>query len=127
VIYRFGLMETGIVDNRHKEIDPAVTVATMLSIPAPPLFGAARKLLRVAENRCAQAAYAIALKDRRLMGMAGLSETWRSPAGERIRSFTIITTPPNTLCASCITGCRRSSRPKPGPNGSARNRPTRRG
>ncbi len=26
-------------------------------------------------------------------------ETWRSPAGERIRSFTIITTTPNELCA----------------------------
>jgi putative SOS response-associated peptidase YedK len=33
------------------------------------------------------------------MGMAGLWETWRSPAGERIRSFTIITTTPNELCA----------------------------
>jgi SOS response associated peptidase (SRAP) len=33
--------------------------------------------------------YAIALADRRPMAMAGLWETWRSPAGERIRSFTI--------------------------------------
>jgi putative SOS response-associated peptidase YedK len=31
------------------------------------------------------------------MRMAGLWETWRSPAGERIRSFTIITTKPNKL------------------------------
>jgi hypothetical protein len=29
----------------------------------------------------------------------GHGETWRSPAGERIRSFTIITTQPNELCA----------------------------
>jgi putative SOS response-associated peptidase YedK len=43
--------------------------------------------------------YAIALKDRGLMAMAGLWETWRSPAGERIRSFTIATTTPNEFCA----------------------------
>jgi putative SOS response-associated peptidase YedK len=47
----------------------------------------------------AEQPYAIALKDRRLMGMAGLWETWRSRAGERIRSLTIITTTPNELCA----------------------------
>jgi putative SOS response-associated peptidase YedK len=43
--------------------------------------------------------YAIALADRSLMALAGLWETWRSPAGERVRSFAIITTTPNELCA----------------------------
>jgi putative SOS response-associated peptidase YedK len=43
--------------------------------------------------------YAIALADRRLMALAGLWENWRSPAGEWIRSFAIITTEPNELCA----------------------------
>jgi len=33
------------------------------------------------------------------MAMAGLWETWRSPEGERIRSFTIATTTANELCA----------------------------
>jgi hypothetical protein len=43
--------------------------------------------------------YAIALADRGLMALAGLWETWRSPAGEWVRSFAIITTTPNELCA----------------------------
>ena len=43
--------------------------------------------------------YAIGLKGGELIGMAGLWETWRSHDGERIRSFTIITTTPNALCA----------------------------
>jgi putative SOS response-associated peptidase YedK len=42
--------------------------------------------------------YAIALADRSLMALAGLWETWRSPSKETIRSFTIITTMPNSLC-----------------------------
>jgi putative SOS response-associated peptidase YedK len=33
------------------------------------------------------------------MALAHLWETRRSPAGERIRSFTIVTTTPNELCA----------------------------
>jgi putative SOS response-associated peptidase YedK len=43
--------------------------------------------------------YAIALADRRLMAHAGLWENWRSPAGEWMRSFAIVTTTPNELCA----------------------------
>jgi putative SOS response-associated peptidase YedK len=44
--------------------------------------------------------YAIALKGGGLMALAGLWETWRSPAGERIRSFAVVTTEPNELCAT---------------------------
>ena len=43
--------------------------------------------------------YAIALADQKLMALAGLWESWRSPAGERVRSFAIVTTQPNQLCA----------------------------
>ena len=44
--------------------------------------------------------YAIALADRSLMALAGLWETWKSPANnETIRSFTIVTTTPYELCA----------------------------
>jgi putative SOS response-associated peptidase YedK len=43
--------------------------------------------------------YAIALADPSIMALAGLWETWRSPAQETVRSFTIITTTPNELCA----------------------------
>jgi putative SOS response-associated peptidase YedK len=43
--------------------------------------------------------YAVALADRRLMAMAGLWESWRSPEGERVRSFAIVTTVANALLA----------------------------
>jgi putative SOS response-associated peptidase YedK len=43
--------------------------------------------------------YAMALADRRLMALAGLRETWRSSAGERVLSFAIVTTTPNEMCA----------------------------
>ena len=43
--------------------------------------------------------YAVGLATRRLMALAGLWENWRSPAGERLRSFTIVTTVPNSLLA----------------------------
>src|SRR5580765_6785029 len=44
--------------------------------------------------------YAIALADRSLMALGGLWETWKSRANnETIRSFTIVTTTPNGVCA----------------------------
>jgi len=43
--------------------------------------------------------YAITLADRGIMALAGLWENWHSPAGEWVRSFAIITTQPNELCA----------------------------
>jgi putative SOS response-associated peptidase YedK len=43
--------------------------------------------------------YAIALADRRIMALAGIWENWESRAGEWIRTFAIITTQPNELCA----------------------------
>ena len=43
--------------------------------------------------------YAVGLATRRLMALAGLWENWRSPAGETLRSFTIVTTAPNSLLA----------------------------
>ena len=42
-------------------------------------------------------AFAIALAARRLMALAGLWKSWRSPAGERVRSLAIVTTRPNEL------------------------------
>jgi putative SOS response-associated peptidase YedK len=43
--------------------------------------------------------YAIALADRGIMALAGLWENWKSSAGEWVRSFAIVTTEPNELCA----------------------------
>ena len=43
--------------------------------------------------------YAIAIADRGIMALAGLWENWKSSAGEWVRSFAIVTTEPNELCA----------------------------
>jgi putative SOS response-associated peptidase YedK len=52
----------------------------------------------VGEDPAGKQPYAIALADRGIMALAGLWENWRSPAGEWVRSFTIVTCPPNELC-----------------------------
>ena len=43
--------------------------------------------------------YAVELADKRLMALAGLWENWRSPDGEWVRSFAIVTTAANRLLA----------------------------
>jgi putative SOS response-associated peptidase YedK len=49
-------------------------------------------------NGKAKQPYAIAMKDRKVFGFAGLWERWKSPDGP-LESYTIITTAPNELCA----------------------------
>ena len=44
--------------------------------------------------------YRIGLQDASIMSLAGLYDQWRSPEGEMIYSFTIITTEPNSLTAT---------------------------
>jgi len=53
----------------------------------------------VEEDRGRQAALRDRIDRPAANGNGGLWEAWRSPAGERVRSFTIITTVPNELCA----------------------------
>jgi len=51
--------------------------------------------------------YAIALAGGGFMALVGLWENWKSPAGEWVRSVTIVTCPPNALCghgADCRVG-----------------------
>jgi putative SOS response-associated peptidase YedK len=43
--------------------------------------------------------YRIFLKNQPIFSMAGLWDQWKSPAGETIRSFSIITTSPNEMMA----------------------------
>jgi putative SOS response-associated peptidase YedK len=56
------------------------------------------------------------------MALAGLWETWRSPAGERVRSFAIITTTPNELCAELHSRMPVVLKPQAGRCGSVRYR-----
>jgi SOS response associated peptidase (SRAP) len=56
-----------------------------------------------------EAALRDTLADRGLMALAGLWENWKSPEGEWMRSFAIITTTPNELCAQATQSHARGS------------------
>jgi SOS response associated peptidase (SRAP) len=73
-----------------------LTSAASVSQPELSLSG---QLLRMAEDREGAAALRHRLADRGIMALAGLWKTWRSAAGETVRSFAVITTEPNELCA----------------------------
>jgi hypothetical protein len=60
--------------------------------------------------------------DRGLMALAGLWENWRWPAGEWVRSFAIITTTPNELCAELHNRMSAVLKPQGGRFGSGRSR-----
>jgi hypothetical protein len=82
----------GAPRSRHQACLPRGVSAAALSGP-PGLF------LRMEENRGRQAALCDCAEGSATDAHGRVWETWRSPAGERIRSFTIITTKPNKLCA----------------------------
>src|SRR5262249_15309906 len=65
-----------------------------------------------------------ALADRGIMALAGLWENWRSPAGEWVRSFAIVTTTPNELCAEIHNRMPVVLKPEVWPRGWAKNRRT---
>jgi putative SOS response-associated peptidase YedK len=61
------------------------------------------------------------------MALAGLWDSWRSPAGERVRSFAVITTAPNELCAQLHNRMPAILAPEAWPEWLGEHRPTRRG
>jgi len=44
--------------------------------------------------------YAIAMKDRSMFALAGIWEVWRHPVGIDVRSFAVVTCPPNGMMAT---------------------------
>lgn len=106
------LMWWGLVPYRAKDIKIGFSTINAMAetVATKPVFREAfnwRRCLVPVDNFCewqkvdskTKQPYAIALADGSIMALAGLWETWRSPAGETVRSFTIVTTTPNELYA----------------------------
>ena len=94
---------SGAVQGQSAAGDEAIDVRMVMQVLAPAVqYGDEADLGYFYEwkkTATGKQPYAVGLQGGRLMAIAGLWETWRSPAGERVRSFTIITTTPNELCA----------------------------
>jgi putative SOS response-associated peptidase YedK len=100
-------LRLGLVPRPSRLASPTSTSrprASTLGRPSARHFSARRCLVPVdnfygrARTASGKQPYAIALADRGIMTLAGLWETWRSPAGEWVRSVAIVTTVPNALC-----------------------------
>lgn len=106
---RASLMRWGLIPHWAQEIGKASTFnARADGVTTRPTFRGAwragRRCLVVADGfyewrESDRQPYAISMADGRLMAMAGLWETWRSPEGEMIPSTTVITTDANATMA----------------------------
>jgi putative SOS response-associated peptidase YedK len=92
---------SALCDGRAQPAEPAFREAFRQRRCLVPLDS----FLRMEENRGRQAALCDCAEGSATDAHGRVWETWRSPAGERIRSFTIITTKPNKLCAELHNRC----------------------
>lgn len=107
---RASLMRWGLIPSWAKEIGKASTFnARSDGVTTRPSFRGAwragRRCLVVADGfyewrESDRQPYAVGMADGRLMAMAGLWDSWRSPAGETIPSTTVITTDANATMAT---------------------------
>ena len=103
------MLRWGLIPHWAKDIKVGFSNAKAEGIESKPAFREAfrqRRCLVPADNFYewkktpgGKQPYALALAGHGIMALAGVWENWRSPAGEWVRSFAIITTEPNELCA----------------------------
>ena len=94
---------SGAVQGQSAAGDEAIDVRMVMQVLAPAVqYGDEADLGYFYEwkkTATGKQPYAVGLQGGRLMAIAGLWETWRSPVGERVRSFAIVTTAANSLLA----------------------------
>ncbi len=106
--HQIHLMSWGLVPHWSKDKESAYQMinARAETLAAKPSF---KNLLK--RQRClvvadgfyewkAKIPYRITLKDQKLFSFAGLYDSWQSPEGQSLTSFTIITVPANPLLSS---------------------------
>ena len=88
-----------ILDHQRDGRDDRYQAGVPRGVPAPPLPRAGRGFYEWKKlDAKTRQPYAFALAEGGFMALAGLWETWKSPAGEMVRSFTIVTTDAERAC-----------------------------